>query len=66
MTYRHKNRCKPNGVCSNCQRHEEPQGQSLKERSKFNFQTRNETRLCDSKTKTQELRIKSTRCAKQM
>jgi hypothetical protein len=54
MTYKHKNRCRPNGACSNCQRHEEPQGQKLKERFNFNFQTRNKTKLCDSKIKTQE------------
>jgi len=38
-----------------CQGHEDPQEQRLKERSKFNFQTRNNTWLCDSKIKTQEL-----------
>ncbi len=35
------------------QRHEEPQEQILKERFKSNFQTRNKTIYCDSKTKTQ-------------
>jgi len=39
-----------------CQGHGKPQEQRLKERFKFNFQTMNKTRLCDSKTKTQELR----------
>jgi hypothetical protein len=38
---------KPYGVCSNYQGHEKSQQQKLKERSKFNFQTRNKTRLCD-------------------
>ncbi len=33
--------------------------QRLKERSKLNFQTRNKTRLHDSKIKTQELRIRT-------
>jgi hypothetical protein len=41
-----------------CQGQEEPQEQKLKERFKFNFQTRNKTRLCDSKTKTQKLRTR--------
>jgi len=27
--------------------------------SKFNFQIRNKTRLCDSKTRTQELKMKT-------
>jgi hypothetical protein len=31
----------------------------IKERSKFNFQRRNKTRLCDSKIRTQELRTKT-------
>jgi len=35
------------------------QEQRLKEGSKFNFQTRNKTRLHDSKTKTQELKIRT-------
>jgi hypothetical protein len=42
-------------MCYHCQGHKKPREQRLKERSKFNFQTRNKTRLCDSKTKTQEL-----------
>jgi len=42
-----------------CQGHKNPQEQRLKESSKSNFQTRNETSLCDSKTRTQELRIKT-------
>ncbi len=40
-------------IYKNCQWHEKPQEQMLKRRSKSNFQTRNKTRLCDSKTKTQ-------------
>jgi len=39
-----------------CQGHGKPQEQRLKERFNFNFQTMNKPRLCDSKTKTQELR----------
>jgi hypothetical protein len=35
-----------------CQGYENPQEQWLKERFKSNFQTRNKTRLCDSKTIT--------------
>jgi hypothetical protein len=31
----------------------------LKERSKSKFQTRNTTRLCDSKIRTQELKIRT-------
>ncbi len=42
-----------------CQRHEEPQKQTLKKKFKSNFQTMNKTRLCDSKKK-------NTKCAKQM
>ncbi len=42
-----------------CQGHEKPQEQRLNERSKSNFQTRNKIRLSDSKTKTQELRIRT-------
>ncbi len=42
-----------------CQGHEDPQDQRLKEGSKSNFQTRNKTRLCDSKIKTQELRTRT-------
>jgi hypothetical protein len=47
MIYRHKNKHKPDGVGSNYQGHEKSQEQKLKERFKFNFQTRNKTRLCD-------------------
>jgi hypothetical protein len=47
------------GKQSDCQRHEYPQEQRLKERFKSNFQTRNKTRLCDSKTRTQELRTRT-------
>jgi hypothetical protein len=36
------------------QGHEGPQEQKLKER--FDFQTKNKTRLCDSKIRTQKLR----------
>jgi hypothetical protein len=32
-----------------CQIYKKPQEQRLKERSKFNFQARNKTKLCDSK-----------------
>ncbi len=39
-----------------CQRHKQSQEQKLKDRSKFNFQIRIKTRLCDSKTRTQELK----------
>jgi hypothetical protein len=42
-----------------CQRHEDPQEQRLKEGPKFNFQTRNKTKLCNSKTITQKLRKKT-------
>ncbi len=42
-----------------CQGHKIPQEQRLKESSKSNFQTRNKTSLCDSKTRTQELKIKT-------
>jgi hypothetical protein len=59
MTYKRKNRCRPNGIYSNCQKHEEPQVQKLKERSKSNFQTRNKITLCDSKIRTQELKIRT-------
>jgi len=41
-----------------CQGHEKRQEQRLKERSKFNFQTKNNTRLCDSKTRTQDVQSK--------
>ncbi len=41
-----------------CQGHEDPQEQKLKKRFKSNFQIMN-TKLCDSKTKTQELRIRT-------
>jgi hypothetical protein len=41
-----------------CQGHKEQQEQKLKERSKFNFQTKNKTRLCDSKTRTQDVQNK--------
>jgi len=37
----------------NYQGHEDPQEQRLKEKSKSNFQTRNKTRLCNSKITTQ-------------
>jgi hypothetical protein len=39
-----------------CQGHKEPQEQRLKRKFKSNFQTRNKTKLCDSKTRTQDLR----------
>jgi len=37
------------------QKHKESQEERLKERSKSNFQTRNKTKLCDLKTKTQNI-----------
>jgi hypothetical protein len=42
-----------------CQGHENPQEQRLKERCKSNFQTKNKTRLCNSKIRTQELKIRT-------
>jgi hypothetical protein len=45
------------------QKHEEPREQRLKERSKFNFQTRNKIRLCDSQTRTKNMNMEF---AKQM
>jgi len=42
-----------------CYEHKESQEQRLKKRLKFNFQIKNKTRLCDSKIKTQELKIKT-------
>jgi hypothetical protein len=59
MTYRCKNRGKLNGVCSNYQWHEKPWEKKLEEKSKFNFQTRNKIRLCDSKTRAQKLKTKT-------
>jgi hypothetical protein len=47
MTYRHKNRCRPNGVYLNCLKHEKSQEQKLKQKFKFNFQTKNKRKLCD-------------------
>jgi hypothetical protein len=41
-----------------CQGHEEQQEQKLKEWSKFNFQAKNKIRLCDSKTRTQDVQNK--------
>jgi hypothetical protein len=55
MTYRRKKKCMLDKVCSNYQGHEELEEQKLKKRSKSNLQTRNKTRLCNSKTKTQGL-----------
>jgi hypothetical protein len=46
-------------IVGDYQRHENPQEQRLKERSKFNFQTNNKTRLCDSKIITHELRTRT-------
>ncbi len=48
-----------------CQGHKKPQEQRLKEKSKSNFQTRNKTRLCDSKTKNTWTKNKNIWCAKQ-
>jgi hypothetical protein len=42
-----------------CHDRKESQEQRLKERSKFKFQIRNKTKLCDSKIKTQELKIRT-------
>jgi hypothetical protein len=42
-----------------CQGHEKPQEQRLKERSKSNFQIRNNIKLCDSKTRTQERKTRT-------
>jgi hypothetical protein len=41
------------------QGHKDPQEQRLKERFRYNFQIRNKTRLCDSKTKIQELKTRT-------
>jgi hypothetical protein len=38
-----------------CLGHEDPQEQRLKERSKFKFQTRNKTKLCNLKKRTQNV-----------
>ncbi len=42
-----------------CQGHKYPQEQRLKEMFKFNFQIRNKTKLCNSKTKTQKQKIRT-------
>jgi hypothetical protein len=42
-----------------CYRHEKSQKQRLKEKSIFNFQKRNKTKLYDSKIKTQKLRTRT-------
>ncbi len=42
-----------------CQEHEKSQEQRFLKRYKFNFQTRNKTRLCDLKTKKQQLRTRT-------
>jgi hypothetical protein len=47
MIYKHKNKHKLDGVYSNYQGHEKPREQKIKEKFKFNFQTRNMIRLCD-------------------
>lgn len=46
-------------ICDQCQGQKDPQEQRLKKKVKFNFQTRNETRLYDSKIKIYELRIRT-------
>ncbi len=46
------------------QGHEEPQEQRLKGRFKSNFQTRNKTRLCDSKIKITKTTNKNTKSKK--
>jgi hypothetical protein len=55
MIYKCKKKSKPNGICSNYQGLKELEKNKLKKRSKYNLQTRNKTRLCNSKTKTQGL-----------
>jgi len=40
------------------QGHKDPQEQRLKKNLKSNFQIRNKTRLCNSKTRTRELKIR--------
>jgi hypothetical protein len=52
MTYKHKNECRPNGICWNYQGHKKSQEQRLKGKSKSNFPTKDKTRVCDSKTRT--------------
>jgi hypothetical protein len=47
------------------QRHEKTQEQRLKERSKFNFQTKNKTKLCDSNKNT-KIKNQNIICAGQM
>jgi hypothetical protein len=42
----------------NCRRHEKPLKQGLKKRFKYNFQSKNKTLLCDSKTKTRNMKDK--------
>jgi hypothetical protein len=42
-----------------CQGHRDAQDRRLKERCKFNFQTRNKTKLCDSKIRTHEKKTKT-------
>jgi hypothetical protein len=58
MTYRRKNRCKLNGICLHCQGDVKPQEQRFKKRFKSNFQTRNKRKICDLKTKTQDVHNK--------
>jgi hypothetical protein len=43
--------------CSYCQGQKKPRKQRLKRGSKSNFQTKNKTRLCDSKIRTQDIRV---------
>ncbi len=45
-------------MLSSCHGHEKSQGQRIQERFKFKGH-KNKTRLCDSKTKTKNLRIKT-------
>jgi hypothetical protein len=66
VIYKHKNRHRLDGICSNYQGHEKPFEQRLKERFKFNFQTRIKTRVCDLKNKNTKTKNKATRCARQM
>jgi hypothetical protein len=55
MTYRHKNRCRHNGICPNYQRHEYSLEQRLKQKFKFNFQTMNKTMFQKNNTKTKNM-----------
>jgi hypothetical protein len=47
-----------------CQGHKNAQEQRLKERFKSNFQTRNKTKLCDSKLRNTRIKNKNMKCAR--